>query len=294
MPLTDTSPGDRGRLLATVVSWNAIFSGLTGLTLLGGAVLFAGVLGASTGLLVAIGGGLAVFAVTLLWLLAVPRRLRSGAWWVIAADFAWVAGAGTLLLVWPDALTHAGRTALVAVSAFVAVLAVGQVVGQRRHGPGPTTATSPVTLRVERILSAPPALVWEEVADAGGYAGFAPGIAATRIVTGEGHGMVRECTDDRGGSWSETCTLWEQGHRYRMTVNVSSYPAYYRILLHEFAQTWTVTPTGGGTRLTLEFDGSVKLGVLGRMAARLLGRRGRLERVLDAYEHELAHHEPVG
>jgi hypothetical protein len=40
----------------------------------------------------------------------------------------------------------------------------------------------------------------------------------------------------------------------------------------------------GGTRLTLAFDGAVKRGVLGRLAARLLGNPRRLEAILDAYE----------
>jgi hypothetical protein len=43
-------------------------------------------------------------------------------------------------------------------------------------------------------------------------------------------------------------------------VDVSSYPAHYRMLLHEFAQTWTLEPVPGGTRIRLAFDGAVKLG----------------------------------
>jgi uncharacterized protein YndB with AHSA1/START domain len=291
---TSPAPGDQGRLLATAVSWNAVFSGTSGVTLLAGGALLAGPLGVHGGLLALVGVGLVGFAVTLVWLLAVPRRLRPGARWVIGADLAWIAGAAALLSAWPDVLTATGRGALGAATAVVAVLAVAQAVGLRRHGPGPTTGVSPVSLGVERTLSAPADRVWDAVADAGGYARFAPGIAATAIIAGSGDGMVRTCTDDHGGAWSETCTLWEEGHRYRMTVDVSSYPAYYRMLLHQFAQTWTVTPTDDGTRLTLSFDGAVKLGVVGRLAARILGRRRRLEAILDGYEDELAACQPAG
>ena len=146
---------------------------------------------------------------------------------------------------------------------------------------------SPIALRVERTIAASPDQVWEAVSDAGDYARFAPGIAATRIVAGQGEGMVRVCRDDQGGEWAETCTLWEDGHRYRMTVDVASYPAYYRWLLEEFAQTWTIEPATTGTRLRLAFDGAVKLGVFGRAAVRMLGRQRRLDAILDNYEREL-------
>jgi uncharacterized protein YndB with AHSA1/START domain len=149
------------------------------------------------------------------------------------------------------------------------------------------TATSPVHLRVERFVAVPMERVWRAIADAGDYGRFAPGIAATSIVAGEGEGMVRVCRDDQGGEWAETCTLWEDGHRYRMTVDVSTYPAHYRLLLHEFAQTWTLETVPNGTRIQLTFDGAVKLGALGRAAVRMLGRQRRLEAILDNYEREL-------
>jgi hypothetical protein len=38
----------------------------------------------------------------------------------------------------------------------------------------------------------------------------------------------------------------------------------------------------------LTFHGAVKLGVLGRLALRMLGRARRLDKILDAYEAELA------
>jgi hypothetical protein len=206
---------------------------------------------------------------------------------VVAADVAWVLAAAVLLVGIPNLLAPAGQVSLAVVSVVVAVLAAAQTVGLRRRGTGPMTAASPVHLQVERIVSAPPEQVWVAISDAGDYGRFAPGIAHTVIVSGEQEGMVRVCRDDQGGEWAETCTLWEDGHRYRMTVDVSSYPAYYRWLLEEFAQTWTVEPAPIGTRLRVAFDGAVKLGVFGRAAVRMLGRQRRLDAILDNYEREL-------
>lgn len=292
-PADAAAAGDCGRLLATAISWNAVFSATTGVVLLAGGFVLDDWLGVHVLVLMALGGGLLAFAGLLLWLLTQPRHLSVGARLVIAADVSWVAGAAVLLAVFPAALSPAGRAALATVSAVVAAIAAAQVVGLRRIRSGPVTATSPVALRVERVIAAPVEQVWDAVADAGDYARFAPGIAATEIISGEGQGMVRVCIDDRGGRWAEACTLWEAGTRYRMTVDVDSYPIYYRMLLHEFAQTWTVEPAPGGTRLTLSFDGAVKLGVLGRLATRVLGNSRRLEAILDAYEHALAKEQQV-
>jgi ribosome-associated toxin RatA of RatAB toxin-antitoxin module len=159
--------------------------------------------------------------------------------------------------------------------------------GARHRGVGRPHATSPFTLEVQRDVAALVAAVWDAVSDAAGYAHFAPGIATT-VVSGRGHDMVRVCTDDHGFQWSERCSLWEPGRRYRMSVDVSSYPLRYRMLFAELHQTWHVEPIARGSRVTLTFHGAVKLGVLGRLAVRMLGRGRQLESILDAYEVELA------
>ncbi|MEX2550432.1 MAG: SRPBCC family protein [Nitriliruptoraceae bacterium] len=269
------------------VSVNAMFSAGSGLVLLAGAPLLRGWFGVDAWLLAGFGGGLAVFAGLLIWLLADPRRLAVGAWWALGADLAWIAGAIVLLAVFPTLLSPMGRFALIAVTGGVALIVIGQLVGLRLRGPGPMDGTSPITLRVERTIAASTARVWDAVSDAGDYARFAPGIAATRIVTGQDEGMVRICRDDQGGGWAETCTLWDPGHRYRMDVDVASYPASYRMLLAKFTQTWTLEPVADGTHVRLDFEGRVKLGIIGRAAARLLGNTRRLERILDNYEREL-------
>jgi hypothetical protein len=284
---TARATGDGGQLLASAVSINVIFSAASGVVLIAGAPMLSNPIGADGWLLATVGVGLVGFGALLVWLLAAPRRLAVGARFVLVADVAWVLGAVVLLAGFPGLLAPAGRVGLTVVSGVVAVIAVAQVVGLRRRGHGPVTATSPVQLRVERTVPVPVGRVWEAISDAGDYGRFAPGIAHTAIVEGEREGMVRVCRDDQGAEWSETCTLWEEGHRYRMSVDVSSYPAHYRMLLHEFAQIWTLEPVPGGTRIQLAFDGAVKLGVLGRGAVRMLGRRPRLEAILDNYEREL-------
>lgn len=188
---------------------------------------------------------------------------------------------------WLIAAVGVGVAALAAVLVVVAVFATTQGRGRIRLGTGAADGTTPLVLRAGRVIAVPAPQAWAAVSDDAEYARFADGIASTRIVGGDRTGMVRVCTDDRGGTWSETCTLWEDGQRYVMTVDVSSYPWYYRVLIADLHQTWQVGTVAGGARLDLRFDGRMRLGVIGRIAGRVLGREGRLDDILAAYEREL-------
>ena len=72
--------GDGGRLLADVISGNALFSGATGVSLLAGSVTGSW-FGIDRWILAALGAGLAGFAAVLLVLLTRPRHLLIGARW---------------------------------------------------------------------------------------------------------------------------------------------------------------------------------------------------------------------
>lgn len=276
-----TAAGDRGVLLADALSVNAITSGLTGAALAVGGVWLATPLGAPTVALVGLGIGLVLFAEGIVAALAHPRHLRRAAWGVVAADVAWIVGAAAV--VTSDELTARGDGLLVAVTVAVAVFATAQVVGLRRAGGAEPLGARPVTLTATREVAADPQDAWRLVADAAGYAAFAPGIARTETDGQLRDGMGRTCVDDRGRTWQEACTVHDPGRRYRMAVDTSTYPLGYRLLLHDFGMTWEVAPAAGGARLTLTFAGSVKLGVLGRLAMVAMGRGGPAEQILERY-----------
>lgn len=278
---------DPGKLLAVALSSNAVFSGGCGLTLAVGAPALAGPLGIPAWLLAGIGAALIAFSGLLLWILADPARLAPGGRTALAADLAWIAGGILLLVGFPSLLTPTGNAALAAVTVVVAVFASGQALGLLRIRGRAATGTSRTSVRAQRVIAAQPEQVWAAVADVADYARFTSNIVATEIVSGAGAGMVRACTDERGGRWAETCTLWDEGRRYQMTVNVDTYPLYYRILIHQLAQTWSLEPAAQGTRVTLTFDARLKLGIVGAAAGKVLARRLRVEDILDAYEFEL-------
>ena len=138
-----------------------------------------------------------------------------------------------------------------------------------------------------RVVNAPPDKVWAVVSEAGRYHEVVENLVSTEIVSGSGVGMARRCLDDKGREWDEACTLWEEGHRYRMTVDVDTYPASFRAIFRSLEGTWSVAPVEKGTALGIRFEGETKLGPLGKAAVTAMGRDTTLEAILDGYERQL-------
>jgi ribosome-associated toxin RatA of RatAB toxin-antitoxin module len=97
--------------------------------------------------------------------------------------------------------------------------------------------------------------------------------------------MVRRCYNNAGEGWSETCTLWDPGHRYTMEVDTSDYP----YPLCKMRGTWAAEDDPAGTRIRLRYEYELKYGVAGR----LLGLAMRpvfartCRKMLDSYEAAL-------
>jgi hypothetical protein len=116
-------------------------------------------------------------------------------------------------------------------------------------------------------------------------AAHAPNLSATEVVEGEGVGMVRRCYNHAGDGWSETCTLWEPGHRYTMEVDTSAYP----YPLREMRGMWAVEDDPRGTRIRLRYDYDLKYGFAGRVLGMLMRPAfvRTCRRMLDSYEAAL-------
>lgn len=143
-----------------------------------------------------------------------------------------------------------------------------------------------VTLEVERDTDLPAAVLWPIVADLDGFADHVASLSDTTVVAGAGDGARRRCVDGRGRDWEETCTLWEEGRRYVVEVDVSTYPADLRAMFRSFRGTWEVVPRpGGGSTIRLRFDGDVRGGRVGASVANRMAARARpdLEATLDSY-----------
>ena len=244
------------------------------------------VLGVPSWVLALVGVGLVGFAAAILAAMTRPATLRRDATAVITADLAWVLATPVVLA--SDLLSTTGERALVVTTVLVGVLAVEQLVGLVRSRGLPRPGVRPVQLVGRRDVDASADVAWAAVADAAGYAAFAPGIAAARTDGPLAEGMRRICTDEAGNEWNETCSLVEPGRAYRMTVDTSTYPWHFRVLLDSFGMAWRVTPRAAGSTIELTFGGGVLLGVLGRVAMRVWTSDDPITGILDDYAAALA------
>ncbi|HMB64042.1 MAG TPA: SRPBCC family protein [Eudoraea sp.] len=103
----------------------------------------------------------------------------------------------------------------------------------------------------ERIIRAPKEIVWAVIADVGNYHQYATGLTGVRIISGEGVGMVRSCSSEEG-TWTETCTAWDEGSMYAFDVNTEAgFPFPFKV----FNGKWSLEEYGhGATRLRVGFE----------------------------------------
>lgn len=141
-----------------------------------------------------------------------------------------------------------------------------------------------VTLIAERSYDLPPSAMWPTVADLDGYADHVAGLLVTEVVEGSGEGAIRRC-EVRGGDWTERVVEWDNGHRYVVEVDTTSYPQPLRALFRRFTGAWTVEPTHDGSLVRIELRGEVRGGAPVAALVRRLTRRNRreLEQTLESY-----------
>ena len=149
----DTPSSDDGRLLATAISANAVFSLASGLVLLTGAVVLAPHIGVPAWALASTGAGVVGFGALLLWLLTEPTRLAGAGRVAVAADLAWIAATAMITTIQPPMLTAAGTVALGVLTAAVAAFATAQAIGLRRIRGASATGTTTLAIRADRLLA---------------------------------------------------------------------------------------------------------------------------------------------
>lgn len=218
-------------------------------------------------LLLAFAGGVA--------LIATRRLLRRGwVWAVIAADVLWVLDSGLLLVLFPEALTPMGFGIVAACAGLVAVLAIDQLIGLAMLYQGEseiivTRSGDRMTMTAGLKTSATPARVWQVMSDQEGYADVADNIGRVEIVEGRGAGMIRQCSDNDGRSWRETCTLWDEGRAFAFRVHTEA--ADYPYPIAELSGTWSLAPIEQGrTEIRMDFEIRAKPGLVNRMLFRMM------------------------
>ncbi len=127
----NTRQPDHGRRLRTALLANALYSGLSGVTLVAASPFIGPWVGLDGWALLAVGVGLVGYAAVLAIARGQTRLLRIVGRLAVGADLAWVAGAAALILV-GDVLTSQGDLALALLTGGVGVLAAVQILGLRQ------------------------------------------------------------------------------------------------------------------------------------------------------------------
>lgn len=156
-------------------------------------------------------------------------------------------------------------------------------------GGPPGNQNAMTTISYHRTVDAPAALVWDVVTDHDLYAAVAPNLTTVEVLEGEGRGMVRRCVDTGGNEWTETCTRWDDGETFAVSVDVAG-SDFHRRLFDRFEGEWRVTERDDGVTITVRFEFDPRYGPLGALISRFFEYRapGIVEPILDGWEAEIA------
>ncbi len=276
--VNEITPGSRfSAVLATsklrnVLRLNAAFSLLTGLD----GLLFAGWLADFLGLdadmtvwVRLVAGGLVGFA-ALVWFEAggPARRMLPMAGLIAVGDLLWVAA--TIVIIALGVFSTDGAVLAGLVALIVAEFGMMQLRHRRRARQATAaagwTADDLDTLeavRIDKTVAVDADSLWPVMIDHELYAKLAANLGGAVAVTENGPGLVRECRDTRGRSWSESCTLWDPGRRFAISVETGA--PDYPYPLDALEGSWGVEPAGSSrSDLTLAFAFRPRPGLPGR------------------------------
>lgn len=239
----------RARIAATklrnLLRLNAAFSITSGTVTVAAAGAIAGLLDVNVvwlvrvvGVLVIGFGGLVLAAATV----RSPRLLTMAAM-VSGADLTWVAA--TAVVVVSGLISTNGAILVTGVALVTLEFGLIQFRGRYRLRTALRATTADLdewpsieVIGFERAVEQNAAVLWEVMTDHELYAKLALNLKTAQGLTPNGPGFQRTCTDTRGRSWHEECTLWEAGRRFDIDVDTSDYPYPYPYPLQLMQGSW--------------------------------------------------------
>lgn len=201
---------------------------------------------------------------------------------IIIQDLLWVFGSIWILVSKPFGIASGGQQIIAVVATIVLFFAVAQSQALAQSAP------KLKTMKVQRIINAPKIEVWAVVSDVANYHLVAPNLDDVKILSGEGEGMLRSCSHG-DESWTETCTLWQEGEQYEFEVNTmaADYPYPFQYL----KGSWKLIELGPQqTLLIMTFEFTMKKKVQNLMLPFLKPKFRKLsEELLSNWQREIEH-----
>lgn len=204
--------------LRIVLFANALFSGLSGMTL----VLmpeqisqFLDISGQSL-LLATMGLGLILFAIDLSHQISQSRMATWRALYASIGDFTWVLGSLMLLILKHQNFSQSALLLISGIAILVGVLGSFQIWGIRLYHQLANTQRYRHCLSVE--VPVPAAAMWEIIGDLGQIQQYMPSLKHSELLNNSQPGVeaIRHCINNKNQAWSEVCIAFEPGKSFDM------------------------------------------------------------------------------
>jgi ribosome-associated toxin RatA of RatAB toxin-antitoxin module len=141
---------------------------------------------------------------------------------------------------------------------------------------------------MHRTVDAPRAVVWDVITDQELYGEVAPNLSSVAVVEGAGEGMIRRCVDTEGNEWTESCTHWDDGQSFAVSVHVD-HSVFHRRFFTRMDGEWRLSADDDGVRMTITFDFDPRYGPLGVLISKYFEyiAPGIIETIFDRWEDEI-------
>ncbi len=243
------------KALKSALLFNAVFSTLSGLTFILFSRFVADLIGIGTPIVYQIlGVGLLGFAGCLVWTATRTPINTFHAMLISLADFLWVFGTVVVISVAFSALNSAGILAMLIVAAIVLFFGLNQLrgIGQVYAVPGKID-THQLCITID--TPEPANKMWSIVADLVNIKAYSPDLATVILRNDAEPGVdaVRQCTDNRGKTWAEHCTRYDQEARIFDVKFLADEPGFpFPFATMEGG--WHIVPKGSGSTVNIWFE----------------------------------------
>ncbi len=226
-----------------------------------------------TTLIIELGIGLLIFAALVLWTASQTFIHRGRARLITILDIGWVLGSFGLLALTSQLWTSAGLTVVILVAIAVALFAVKQAIGlmllyQGKNDIEAERRGNVLTLTATGFTAASSERVWQVMSHQEAYADVADNLSKVEVLHGTGPDLERRCTDNDGKSWTETCTMWDEGRGFAFRVHTDAPDYPYPIA--RLSAEWSLSPVQGGTQIRMQFHVTAKPGLVNGLLFRLM------------------------
>ncbi len=195
-----------------------------------------------------VGGVIIFFSLTIF--VEIKKQRALAILWIIVQDCLFTLGSLVALIIRPFDITDIGYLLIGLFLIPILFFIINQSIGLARIDSKVNSNTKLMSFK--REIKGDKSKVWKIISDVSNYHKVAPNIDNVEIISGEGEGMIRNCTHKKD-SWTERCSLWEDGKQYSFVVDTMA--PDYPYPLKTLKGNWTVNKiTNNETEIIMRFE----------------------------------------